>query len=169
MAETTCRWLIFLLDEVSSQQRNNEEEKRGSARVFYVKRQPHAWKFTSIHCLPQCKRSFSFFLVTVWEKSLEVWTTFLDCFSKGLQIHQINGLLVSSSQNEAGWETRDLLHHKKIQWNQAKMWLFLNNFSASTNWFWYFETLWEQSLNCLLFPEWNRIGIFCGNGAKNCS
>ena len=25
-----------------------------------------------------------------------------------------------------------------------------------------------QSLNCLLFPEWNRIGIFCGNGGKNC-
>ena len=23
-----------------------------------------------------------------------------------------------------------------LQWNQAKMWLFLNNFSASTNWFW---------------------------------
>ena len=48
------------------------------------------------------------------------------------------------------------------------MWLFLNNFSASTNWFWQFETLLEQSLYCLLFPEWNRIGIFCGNGGKNC-
>ena len=24
----------------------------------------------------------------------------------------------------------------EVQWNQAKMWLFLNNFSASTNWFW---------------------------------
>ena len=31
--------------------------------------------------------------------------------------------------------------------------IFLNNFSASTNWFWSFETLLEQSLNCLLFPE----------------
>ena len=53
-----------------------------------------------------------------------------------------------------------------LQWNQAKMWLFLNNFSASTNWFWKFKTLLEQSLYCLLFPEWNRIGIFCGNGGK---
>ena len=34
------------------------------------------------------------------------------------------------------------------------------------HWFWQIESLWEQSLNCLLFPEWNRIGIFCGNGAK---
>ena len=25
---------------------------------------------------------------------------------------------------------------ERLQWNQAKMWLFLNNFSASTNWFW---------------------------------
>ena len=36
----------------------------------------------------------------------------------------------------------------------------LNAFSASTNWFWWFETLWEKGLNCLLFPEWNRVGIF---------
>ena len=58
--------------------------------------------------------------------------------------------------------------HERVQWNQEKMWLFLNNFSASTNWFWQFETLLGQSLNCLLFPEWNRIGIFCGNGGKHC-
>ena len=62
----------------------------------------------------------------------------------------------------------DATAHGLLQWNQAKMWLFLNNFSASTNWFWLFETLLEQSLSCLLFPEWNRIGIFCGNGGKNC-
>ena len=57
---------------------------------------------------------------------------------------------------------------RRIQWKWTKMWLFLNNFSASINWFWWFETLLEQSWNCLLFPEWNRIGIFCGNGGKNC-
>ena len=27
-------------------------------------------------------------------------------------------------------------------------------------------TLLEQSLNCLLFPEWNRFGIFCGKEEK---